>query len=109
MLNEEGEIECFTKNIDEKLGLFSKDGVWITDNKVEMAQICPKFTSVNHSFNVMTVPNRYQNKCESTSFGKSQMILSGKRPEINLSIEEAKKLFAIYSEQGEKNQFKTFE
>ena len=102
LLNEDGEIDSFTKNIGELLGLLSSnDGCYDVEAKTLMSQICPEFTQVNQAFNIVASPSPFPE--EKMKIIKRQVSIHHRSPKVSQSImsqEEAKELYHIYSKEG---------
>jgi len=90
LLNEDGEIESFTKDIGERLGLYSKskDGCYSVENKIPIKEICPELVKINEAINIISTLE------DQTSLALSKT----ENPENR--IQEAKKLCFIYFEEG---------
>jgi len=102
LLNEEGEIETFTKNLGDIFGLFSKDGVYSSDKKIRISQICPELSQVNKAFNIGVFPDRYLGGSRGgSSFGKTKGFNSENLPEMKQ--EEVERICSVYSSADQGN------
>jgi len=99
LLDEKGEIDSFTKNIGELLGLLSsKDGCYDIEAKIPIGQICPELIQVNKAFNIVAAPlgaSPEKPKIASSTVEKSSESVQP------MNSEEAKEIYRIYSEEGQ--------
>jgi len=105
LINEDGGIECFTKNIGKELSLYSvsKGGNWIS-------MICSELVKINHAFNMVLDPHNFASAPNGQSEKKqsplnSQSIKFKKeslysQPGNHLTMEEAQELYQLYSGEG---------
>ena len=105
LLNDEGEIESFTKGVGELLGLFSKEGLYLVETKALISQVCPELARVNKAFNIVTSFSSSSSAAENVKIPNRQ-VSSVEKPSENsqsIGLEEAKEIYSMYTSEEGKN------